>query len=482
MVNAATGPRPILAISANATWLLMFSSKIDETPAMLRIEGNSLRMCDRLPRRSFLQIGGLAMGGLALPDILRAEQISGNRKSHKAIIMIFLAGGPPHQDMFDLKPNAPMEVRGEFNPIATSVSGIQISELMPRVAANMDRFAIIRSLVGSEGRHDSFECCTGRQFKSVQPPGGWGSIGSSLSKLHGPVDPAVPPYVDLSLRMAHDPWNIKGAGYLGKAHTPFRPDGEAMQDMTLSTISQDRLNSRASLLASLDDYRRKVDRVAQTSRLDPFTEQALGVLTSPKLVEALDVDREDRATRAKYGTDDTKVLGYKLDMGYQAVMSRFLQARRVIEAGARCVTCSFAHFDWHGNNFSDARKVVPLLDQGVAALVDDLHQRGMADDVSVLVWGEFGRTPKINERAGRDHWPKVHAALLAGGGMKTGQVIGSTNRLAEEAEDRPVHMQEVFATMYHNLGIDVAATTIPDNSGRPQYLIDQHEPIRELVA
>ncbi|MHC4880324.1 MAG: DUF1501 domain-containing protein, partial [Planctomycetota bacterium] len=172
--------------------------------------------------------------------------------------------------------------------------------------------------------------------------------------------------------------------------------------------------------------------------------------------------------------------GYAHDKGYQAIMSRFLQARRLVEAGARCVTCSFAHFDWHGGNFSRARKVVPLLDQGVAALVEDLHERGLDKDVTVLVWGEFGRTPKINERAGRDHWPRVHAALLAGGGMPTGQVIGSTNRLAEEASDRPVHMQEVFATVYRNLGINVASTTIPDNNGRPQYLVDRHEPIAEL--
>lgn len=448
---------------------------------MLRIEGNSLRMCDGVPRRSFLQIGGLALGGASLPRILQAQQANRASSSHKAVIMIFLAGGPPHQDMFDLKPDAPAEVRGEFEPIATKVAGIQISELMPRVAATMDRFAIIRSLVGAEGRHDSFECCTGRHFKSNQPQGGWGAIGSALSKLHGPVDPAVPPYVDLSFHMAHDPWNIKGAGFLGKAHSPFRPDGETMQDMTLQSISADSLSNRASLLASLDQFRRRVDKVAESEQLDPFTRQALGVLTSPKLVEALDLEREDPATRAKYGVDDPKVLGYKLDMGYQAVMSRFLQARRAVEAGARCVTCSFAHFDWHGNNFKDGRKVIPLLDQGVAALVDDLHARGMANDVSVLVWGEFGRTPKINDRAGRDHWPKVHAALLAGGGMRTGQVIGATNRLAEEAVDRPVHMQEVFATIYHNLGIDVANTTVADNNGRPQYLVDQYQPIRELV-
>lgn len=448
---------------------------------MLTIEGQPLQFCDRLPRRSFLQIGGLAMGGLSLPQILQAQEKNGNGSSHKAVIMIFLAGGPPHQDMLDLKPDAPAEIRGEFDPIATSVPGIQISELMPRVASMMDKFAVIRSLVGSEGRHDSFECSTGRHFRSTQPQGGWPALGSSLSKMYGPVDPAVPPYVDLSFKMAHDPWNIKGPGYLGMAHAPFRPDGEAMQNMTLNGVSSDRLNKRSNLLTQLDQFRRGADAQLNAGLYDGFTEQALGVLTSPKLVEALDLDREDPEVRARYGKDQPKALSYSLDKGYQAVMSKFLMARRVVEAGARCVTCSFAHFDWHGNNFGYARKVVPLLDQGIAALVQDLHDRGMQDDVTVLVWGEFGRTPKINPKAGRDHWSKVHSALMAGGGMKTGQVIGSTNRLAEEAVDRPVHMQDVLATVYRNLGIDVANTTIPDNNGRPQYLVDRHTPIHELA-
>jgi hypothetical protein len=447
---------------------------------MLTIEGQRQRLCDQLPRRDFLKIGGLALGGLSLPQILRAQQLNGESSSHKAVIMIFLAGGPPHQDMLDLKPTAPVEVRGEFDPIATSIPGIQISELMPRVAGMMDKFAIIRSLVGAEGRHDSFECCTGRHFRGTQPQGGWASMGSALSRLHGPVDPAVPAYVDLSQKMAHDPWNIKGAGYLGTSHAPFRPDGEAMRNMTLQGVSSERLDGRAGLLQALDRFRRQVGARAGDNLYDSFTEQALGVLTSPKLVEALDLEREDPQVRARYGQDALDVLGYSADKGYQAMMSKFLLARRVVEAGARCVTCSFAHFDWHGSNFANARKVVPLLDQGIAALVQDLHDRGMERDVTVLVWGEFGRTPKINPRAGRDHWPGVHAALLAGGGMPTGQVIGSTNRLAEEAVDRPVHMQEVFATVYRNLGIDVATTTIPDNNGRPQYLVDRHDPIVEL--
>ncbi len=454
---------------------------------MLRIEGQPITLCDRLPRRSFLQIGGLAMGGLSLPQILRAESAASartaSRPSHKSVIMIFLAGGAPHQDMFDLKPDAPREFRGEFNPIKTNVPGIEISELMPRVASMMDKFAIIRSLVGSDGRHDAFECCTGRHAGSPQPPGGWPSMGSSLSRLYGPVDQSVPPYVDLSLKMAHNPWNIKGPGFLGHAHAPFRPDGETIENMKLvEGVSSKRFGARGQLLASLDRFRRDVDQQASAGGgYDTYTEQALGVLTSSKLVEALDLEREDVKVRERYGIDDPKVLGYSLSMGYQALMSRFLMARRAVEAGARCVTCSFAHFDWHGGNFSSARKVVPLLDQGVAALVDDLHQRGLDRDVTVLVWGEFGRTPRINKSAGRDHWPRVHAALLAGGGLKTGQVIGSTNRLAEAALDRPVHMQEVFATVYQALGIDVTTTTIPDHNGRPQYLIDHHDPMRELV-
>ena len=451
---------------------------------MLTVTGQPVQLCDHLTRRSFLQIGGLAMGGLSLPEILRAEEQSGARNSHKSLIMIFLGGGPPHQDMFDLKPDAPSQIRGEFDPISTSLPDVQISELMPRVAAMMDKFAIIRSVVGSEGRHDSFECCTGRPWRGPipQPAGEWPAMGSVVSHLQGHVDPGVPPFVDLSQDMAYKPWNIKGPGFLGAAHTPFRPEGRALANMQLHGISMERLTSRAELFRELDRFRRDADQQLAKSTYDSFTEKALGVLTSPRLVKALDIEREDPKVRERYGTDNPEAIDARqAKRGYQALMSRFLLARRAVEAGARCVTCSFAHFDWHSNNFSRARRVLPLLDQGVAALVQDLHDRGLQDDVSVLVWGEFGRTPKINADAGRDHWPRVHSALLAGGGMKTGQVIGATSRLAEEAIDRPVHMQEVFATMYHNLGIDPSTATIADTNGRPHYLIEHRKPIHELL-
>ena len=445
---------------------------------MLTISGKSFRLCDGLPRRDFLSIGSLALGGLALPQLLRAEQQAG-RSSHKAVIMIYLCGGPPHQDLVDLKPDAPAEIRGEFNPISTNVPGIQIGEHLPRIAQMMDKFAIIRSLVGAEERHSSFQCATGRMFRT-QPQGGWPEIGSVLSRVCGPVDPAVPATIDLSMHMDHLPFNLPGPGFIGMAHTPFKPSGEAMQDMVLQGTNVERLGDRSRLLAELDGLRGRFENRVAAQRGDEFTERALGILSSSRLVEALDLSREDPKVRERYGQDDPQCLPYSA-RGYQAHMSKFLAARRLVEAGARCVTVSFADFDWHGSNFTFGKKVFPLLDQGIAALVADLHDRGLDRDVSVVVWGEFGRTPKINANAGRDHWPKVAFALLAGGGMRTGQVIGETNRYAEEAISRPVTYQDVFATLYHNLGIDLATTTIPDLNGRPQYLAETQTPIRELV-
>ena len=443
------------------------------------ISGRKIRLCDRLPRRDFLRVGSLSLGGLCLPQLLRAEQLAGVGSSQKAVIMIYLTGGPPHQDMVDLKPEAPADIRGEFQPIATNVAGIQISELMPRVASMMDRFAIIRSLVGSDQRHSSFQCVTGRQFQS-QPQGGWPEVGSVLSRIHGPVEPSIPPAIDLSMHMAHLPYNLPGPGFLGSKHAPFKPSGEAMKDMVLHGVTSDRMGDRSQLLQSLDSWRRRVDRHIETGDVDPLTKRALGLLTSSRLVEALDLSREDPKVRARYGEDDPKCLPYS-NLGYQAHMSKFLAARRLVEAGARCVTVAFADFDWHGGNFVNGRKVIPLLDQGLAALVSDLHERGMENDVSVVVWGEFGRTPKVNSNAGRDHWPGVSFAMLAGGGMKTGQVIGKTNRFAEHATERPIHYRDVFATLYHQLGISLSATTVPDLNGRPHYLADVQEPIAELV-
>jgi hypothetical protein len=452
---------------------------------MLTIFGGKARgYCDGVSRRTFLNVGGLALGGLSLPQILRAEAQSGTPSPHKAVIMVFLSGGPPHQDMVDLKPDAPAEFRGEFRPIATRVPGIQVCEHLPKLAAQMDRWAVVRSLVGSEGRHDAFQCMTGHTHER-QPAGGWPAFGSSVSKLQGPALPGVLPFVNLSPKMRYTLWSDPGQpGFLGLAHAPFRPYADGMAGMMLKGLTLNDLADRRALVAGFDGLRREVDAGGALLGADEFTRQAFDILTSSRLAEALDLSREDPRLRDRYGRGSPEPAGYG-DAG-PLLNDYFLAARRLVEAGVRVVTLAYGRWDWHGRpygtTFENARHHLPMLDVGLTALLDDLRDRGLDRDVTVLVWGEFGRTPRINGNAGRDHWPAVGCALLAGGGMRTGQVIGATTRLAETAKDRPVHFQEVFATLYHNLGIDVRAATLTDLGGRPHYLVDAgREPLRELV-
>ncbi len=449
---------------------------------MITIKGQKYRFCDGLSRRGFLQIGGLAMGGLSLPQILRAEEQQGIRRGHKAIINIFLPGGPPHQDMWDLKPNAPKELRGEFNEISTNVPGIRIGDQFPRMAKMMDRFTIIRSMVGANGRHDAWQCQTGRANFGNQPPGGWPSVGAVLSRLHGAAAEGVPPFVGLAPDCGHKEWGDPGPqGFLGPAHSPFLPAkaGGVREDMKLNGINLDRLDGRRSLLSQFDKLRSDIDNKRQMEGLDAFNQQALAMLTSARFAEALDLEKEDPKLRERYGRGHNK----KQADGSHKLLDDFLMARRLVEAGARCVTLAFSRWDWHSGNFKRGREDMPMLDQGLTALVEDLHQRGMNRDVSVVVWGEFGRTPKINAKAGRDHWPRVSCAALACGGMNHGQVIGSTDKQAGEAADRPVKFGDVFATLYTAMGINVQAATVPDLAGRPRYLIDEDcKPLRELVS
>jgi hypothetical protein len=429
--------------------------------------------CDGVTRRDFLKIGGLALGGMSLLDLLAAEARAGVRESHKAIIMVYLPGGPSHQDTFDLKPDAPADIRGEFKPIPTNVPGIQICEHLPKLAAMMDKFVLLRSLVGARDEHAANICTSGyteAESRQLNPP----TLGAVVSQLRGPVDPTVPAFVNLAARTQHMPYNDPGPGFLGVGHGALQPQGPLMADMTLKGVTLDRLADRRRLLASQDHFRRAADGL---SGLDDLHQRAFDLLTSTKLLEALDVTKEDVKVRERYGT------GIKEPQGDAAPMihDQFLAARRLVEAGARCVTLSYGFWDWHGGNFENLKKHLPLLDQAVSALVGDIHDRGLDKDVSVVVWGEFGRSPRINKDAGRDHWPRVSCGLLAGGGMRTGQVLGSTTRFAEEPDERPIDFKDVFATLYHNMGIDTAATPIPDETGRPHYLLEGHEPIPEIV-
>ncbi|MFO1065856.1 MAG: DUF1501 domain-containing protein [Pirellulales bacterium] len=391
--------------------------------------------------------------------------------------MVYLPGGPPHQDMYDLKTDAPVEIRGEFNPIATNVPGIQICEHLPRMAKISDKLVYIRSMVGAKDRHESFQCMTGR-LNERNPPGGWPEFGSVISKLQGGTDPTLASYVNLSPKMRHTPYNFGKPSFLGFGHTPFMPLGSIKDDMVLNGISSDRLADRKTLLASVDRFRRNVDSSGTMEGLDSFQERAFDILTSGRMLDALDLSKEDPKVRERYGKGTDKEQGDAAPR----LNEQFLLARRLVEAGVRVVTLSYSFWDWHGSNFKIAKENFPDFDQAFSALIEDLDARGMLKDTTVIAWGEFGRTPRINKDGGRDHWPNVSCAVLAGGGMRTGQVIGATDRMGGEAVKRPVTFPEVFATLYHNMGLEAAATTVIDYTGRPHYLVDDNvQPIHELI-
>ena len=399
-------------------------------------------------------MGAMGMGSLTLPSLLQAESQQGIGSSTKAIINIHLGGGPSHQDMFDLKPNAPVEYRGEFNPIATNVPGLEICEHFPQLATMGDKFAVIRSLVGMMNSHSNFHTLSGYDQKSLRNVGGRPSIGSVIHRLMGPSGSGAPPYIS---------YNGGSPGYLGPIYKPYRPSGNSLR--LSGSMTAARLNDRTDLLTSLDNIRREADSSGQMEALDDYTRRAVEVVTSGRVADALDLKKEDPKVVEQYGRDGRY----------------FLTARRLVEAGVRVVTYNWGSWDTHGQNFTKLKTQLPKLDRAMAMLLQDLTDRGMDKDVTVVMWGEFGRTPRVNRNAGRDHWPRLAMCFLAGGGMRLGQAIGASSRYAEEAKDRPVHLQEVFATLYHNMGIDVAKTTIQDPNGRPQFLVDHRQPISELV-
>ena len=432
--------------------------------------------CDRVSRRSFLQIGSLAVGGLSLSQLLEADQKRGNGRSHKAVIMVYLSGGLAHQDSFDLKPLAPAEIRGEFSPIPSTVSGLDVCELLPKLASIMNQCAVIRSVVGQRDEHSSFQNLTGYTMGETQR-NQYPNFGSVVSKIQGPTDPIVPPFVDLFPTMQHRPYNSTGSGYLGSPYQQMRADGEDLASMKLRYIESLQFSSRQKLLEGLDTFRRAADRSGMND-LDQSYRRAFEVLTSSKLLEAIDVEKENPQVRARYSLGSSKHQGD----GAPLWNDQLLIARRLIEAGVRVVTVAYGFWDTHGNNFAHMKSNLPVVDAGLAALVEDIHERGLADDVSLVIWGEFGRTPKINKDAGRDHWAPVQAALLSGGGMQMGQVIGSTDKTGGYAETRPVHYRDVLATIYHNLGIDPHEFVRDINERPVQILPEDARPIRELVG
>jgi hypothetical protein len=469
---------------------------------MFTLFGKAYRHCDGITRRHFLMAGAVGLGGVTLADVLRAEAAAGKGSSGKSIINIHLDGGPPHLDMIDLKPAAPVEIRGEFKPIATRVPGLRIGELMPKVAGIADKFAFIRSLVGSAGAHDAFQCQSGFPASDLSTLGGRPALGCVVAKLRGLADDPAPPFVDL---MQGRPLvrNSARPGFLGPTFNPFRPDiskmfarelepgmkkelaargdSHAIQFTLVDGLTPERLSDCARLRTAFDDARRDLDASGAMEAMDRFTQQAAGILTSGRFAAAMDLSREPRKVLEQY-TCPVSAGGDRFFTSEDGAAARkLLLARRLVEAGVRCVSVSFSDFDTHANNFGRMRQLLPIVDHALYALVTDLDNRGLLGNVAIVVWGEFGRTPKINRNAGRDHWPEVSPALLAGGGLKGGQVIGATDRGGARVVSRPVQFQDVFATLYRILGIDPAATTLIDPNGRPQHLLDRGAPLRELL-
>src|SRR4051794_31151710 len=404
----------------------------------------------RLSRRQLLAAGAIG-GGMTLARLLRAEQAAGIRSSRKAVINIHLDGGPPQMDMIDLKPQAPAEIRGEFGPIATKIPGVQICEHLPKLAAAADKFVFIRSLVGASNQHDAFQCQTGFDAKNLATIGGRPAMGSIVGKLQATPADTAPPFVDL---MQGRPLvrNSARPGFLGPAYGPFRPDisqlferqledkmvvelaNQGAGHTTALALSQQlslrRLNDRTSLRTGLDRPRGQVDRSGMMDAVDSFTKQAVGILTSGQFAAAMELSKEDPRVIERYTMKGSDSEPPSTTSDRPNATLKFLLARRLVEAGVRCVSISLSDFDTHSSNFPRMKKLLPILDHGLSTLLADLTKRGLIDDVSIVAWGEFGRTPTISKNGGRDHWPAVGMALLAGGGMRTGQVLGETDRYA----------------------------------------------------
>ena len=429
---------------------------------MLRFLGSSRRFCDGVSRRNFLQIGAFG-AGLSLADMLQARAAgSAARKqpsrSNKSAIMIYLPGGPSHMDMYDIKSDAPKEFKGEFNAIQTNVPGVQICEHFPLQAKMWDKLACVRSIVSVDEHSDSL-VMTGypdRVNRTADHP----SLGAVVSKLRAETNGAVPPFVSLrGMSRGSEP------GYLGIAHRPFTPSGPGNANLRLTNgVTESRLDDRKTLLAGFDDTRRDIDASGTMRGMDAYTEKALEMVTAGVVRTALDLSKEDPKVRERYKG-----------------VEQFLTARRLVEAGVGCVTLSIGGWDTHGQNFTTLKRQLPQVDRGVANLIQDLHDRGMADDVVTVMWGEFGRTPKVNNNAGRDHWAPVMGALVAGGGLKMGQAVGATTAKGERPKDRPVTVPQMLSTIYHQLGID-PAITFPNGAGRPMYVLDDRETVKELLG
>lgn len=454
---------------------------------MLELIGRGSPRCDGLSRRSFLKAGVLGATGLGLADVLRAKAaaLAAGQPGPRdlSVILIWLDGGPPQHETYDPKPAAPPEFRGPLKAIDTAVPGIQLSELLPYHARMMDKMSIIRSMHHNNGDHFAaahwmLTGYLGSNAVSLAPQ--YPSAGSIIAKMKGAKASGMPAYVGLpnthSVGLAP---GYHGAAYLGVAFNPFSADGDPNSDgyqvpnlAPPAGVDLSRVDRRRGLLSAFDNARRDVDASGLMEGLDRFSQEAFTMVTGPAARAAFDIRKEDPRIRDRYG---------RHTWGQSALLGR-----RLIEAGVRFVTLTYGGWDFHSNLEAGMKNVLPILDNAVGSLVDDLQLRGLLDSTVVMVMGEFGRTPRINQglpgidpKPGRDHWGEVMSVLIAGGGFTPGIVVGSSNARGEVPKDRPITPQDLCVTLYRQIGID-PETTFLNRSGRPVSIGSTGQPIHEL--
>jgi len=440
---------------------------------MIELMGRGYRTCDGVTRRSFLKVGTLGIGGVTLPNLLRLRaQGATTSNNRKAVILIWQAGGPSHLDMYDLKPDAPAEVRGEFRPIATNVPGIDIGEHLPLQSQIMDKLSIVRSGCHTNAGHGmgSQWMLTGWQPTIEVNDNIFPCMGSVVARMKGPNDPGLPAYVNLPR-----PLGLGKAAYLGASYNPFSPDSDPNSDgfqvrnlKLTSRVDLSRLDRRENLLKQLDGLRRDVDTKGDIVGIDKFYRDALEMVTNDKAQKAFQIQAEDAKLRERYGRND---------LGQSCLL-----ARRLVEAGVTFVAIQAGGgWDTHGDNFKQLKdNLLPKYDRAVTALVTDLYDRGLQNDVLVMAMGEFGRTPRINGGAGRDHWPQAMSVLYAGGGLRMGQAIGETNDKAEYPTTKPATPGCLLSTMYHVLGVN-HKHVFYDQANRPLPILNEGQPIADLI-
>jgi Protein of unknown function (DUF1501) len=459
---------------------------------MFRIPlGSTPRYCDGQSRRNFVQIGLAGMGSIALSQLLRIKEASAaatGTKKDTSVILLWLDGGPGHMDLYDMKPEAPPEYRGIWRPIKTNVSGIEITELFPLQAQIADKFSIVRSLHHDSGDHftGGHWMLTGRGagVNGLNNVGKFPFFGSIATRLLGPrkagmpANVAVPYAMSIGLRPGYF-----GGNYLGPQENPFETEGDPnnekfqVQNLALSNqLTLDRLSNRRSLIEHFDHLRRESDRSGTVDAMNRFDRQAYELVTGEEARKAFDLSQEDPKLRERYG---------RHPWGQSTLL-----ARRLVEAGTTFVTCHFGGWDHHWDLQKGMENYLPKIDQLVAALFTDLSERGILDKTLVVLCGEFSRTPRMNDGGnggapmsqgtpGRDHWGNAMFCLLGGGGVKGGRIVGSTNRLGEAPQDRPVKPGDIHHTIFRVLGVD-PHVSFPDNTGRPIVAIDHGEVISEL--